>query len=259
MPELPDVEIFKQYLDATSLHQKIESLRVEDESVLEDVSVATFSSHLEGSEFEESWRHGKYLFVRVDQEWMVLHFGMTGKLRYYKRGKEQPDFARVIFEFCNGYQLVFDCMRKLGFLTLVDDSKGYIELKELGPDALSIGREEFADLLDRSRGMVKSSLMNQSLMAGVGNVYSDEILYQARIHPKRRVDSLSDAERDEIYSQLKRVLSQAIESRVDPDRFPSGYLLPRRDEGKACPGCGGQIERIKVSGRSSYICADCQE
>ncbi|MBD3274123.1 MAG: DNA-(apurinic or apyrimidinic site) lyase, partial [Candidatus Marinimicrobia bacterium] len=187
MPELPDVEVFRQYLDSTALYQKVSGVEIRKERLLEDISPGDFKKAVEGSEFSASHRHGKHLFAQLNSgSAVVLHFGMTGKLKYYKEPADEPDHARVVFHFDNGYQLGYDNMRMLGKVALTEDIDDYIARQDLGPDAGRIRIEEFKDLLASKRGMIKSAFMDQSLMAGMGNIFSDETLFQAGIHPKRQ-------------------------------------------------------------------------
>ena len=175
MPELPDVEIFKQYLDATSLHQEINRVEVHSTQVLEGISARKLRRRLEGHAFESSRRHGKYLFVRLNEgNWLVLHFGMTGFLRYYKNPEQSGDHTRLRIDFKNGFHLAFDCQRKLGLIDWVEDPKEFIRKKELGDDPLSehFDLSRFTELLEGKRGSVKSALMNQSVIAGIGNIKS---------------------------------------------------------------------------------------
>jgi formamidopyrimidine-DNA glycosylase len=101
--------------------------------------------------------------------------------------------------------------------------------------------------------------MDQSLFSGIGNIYSDEILFQARIHPKRKVNDLSKKEKTALYRKTGRVLETAIERMSGPGTFPAHFLLPRRNEGEKCPYCEGTVEKIKISGRGCFICPSCQK
>ena len=257
MPELPDVQVLKQYVDATSLHQEIETVEVRSQRMLEGMDGREIEDRLQGRMFEGTRRHGKYLFVELDDgEWLMLHFGMTGDLKYYKRPDKEPEYDQILFNFANGYHLAYIMPRKLGEVRLLDEPKDLIEGKELGPDVLSseFDFETFREILDGRRGMIKSRLMDQQIMAGVGNVYSDEILFQAGVHPRAPVSELDADSLRRVFDCLKTVLHVAIEHQAEPEQFPDGYLIPYRHTDHACPKCGGSIERIKVSGRTGYFC-----
>lgn len=260
MPELPDVEIRKRYIDATCLHQKIESVQVNDPIVLDGLTPQSLGRALADQSFESTLRHGKYLFVELDdQKWMTMHFGMTGNLKYYKDEKEQPDYKQVTFHFKNGYQLAYVMPRKLGEIQIIDSVNDFLEEKELGPDALNIDPDEFYKLLSGRRGMIKSTLMNQEVLAGVGNVYSDEILFQARIYPRAQISDLDREQLRAVFDAMRDVLETVIERGANPADLPASYLTPHRSKGEACPRCGGKIKKIEVSGRSGYYCPQCQK
>lgn len=260
MPELPDVEVYRQYCQSTSLYQRIEDVEVFSERILEDLDGVDFRGSMMGSEFQGTERHGKYLFLNRSQKgWMSMHFGMTGRLKYYQ-GTKEPAYTQVLFIFNSGYNLALIMPRKLGAISLPDSVSGFIKKKGLGPDVFKddFNKQVFLSLLAGSRAMIKSQLMNQQVMAGIGNVYSDEILFQAEIHPRTKIKHLSKQERVKVYRSLNQVLESAIQNQADPEQFPSTYLTPRREIDALCPRCGGEIKRVKVSGRSSYYCPSCQ-
>ncbi|HKL26403.1 MAG TPA: DNA-formamidopyrimidine glycosylase family protein [Desulfuromonadales bacterium] len=262
MPELPDVEIFRDYLQTTSLHQRICGLYLESVELVKGISGKKLRQQLEGRSFTAALRHGKYLFGFTDGGGsLVLHFGMTGFLRYYKKEEKTPAYLKLAVQFANGYQLGYDCRRKLGRIGWTEDHKRFIQSKGLGPDPLSkaFDRNVFLQLLDQRRGSIKGLLMNQQAMAGIGNVYSDEILFQIGIHPKRPAKDLRDTEKKQLYDTLREVLRTAIDRRVGADGWPDDWLLPHREPEAECPRCGGRIRRIKVSGRGAYCCGDHQD
>ena len=261
LPELPDVEVFKRYFDATSLHQEIEKVEVYSRQILEDTSVEKLKTGLEGRTFESTRRHGKHLFAQLDDsQWLMLHFGMTGHLKYFKNMEKDTPHDRMLISFSNGYHLAYDSQRKLGEVELIEDVEQFVEGKELGPDALdpSFDLAAFKEALSRRRAMVKSALMNQRILAGIGNVYSDEILFQVGVHPKTRVNQLDEETLAEIFDAMNRVLRTALDCQADPDQFPDSCIIPHRHGDGKCPKCGGELKRVKVSGRSAYYCPSCQ-
>src|SRR6516164_9538593 len=139
MPELPEVETFKRYLDATSLHQRLSGVEVQSTYVLKGVSARELARRLKGQSFENSRRHGKHLFVRTNADvWLRLHFGMTGSLDYLKRDQVAPKTALVIFRFAGNGGLAFDDQRKFGEIELIEDADEFLQTRGLGPDALEI-------------------------------------------------------------------------------------------------------------------------
>lgn len=261
MPELPDVEGFKQYLDSTALHQEIMRTSVLDERILDKVSARTLALRLKGAQLEAGKRHGKFLFVRTTEGGrLVLHFGMTGELRYYRHPRDRPEYAKLILHFVSRDELAYVSKRVLGRVSYVEQPEPFIEEQGLGPDALSeaLDKERFLQLLAERRGMIKSALMDQSLLAGIGNVYSDEILFQSGLHPERKVEQLSRQDQKKLYRTLRRVLRKAAESGGALDELPAGYLLPHRQGDGVCPRCGRPLKRTPVSGRTAYFCPHCQ-
>lgn len=261
MPELPDVETFKGYLDSTALHKKIRKTEVSEERILSGVSKQKLARRLKGSELEETKRHGKYLFASIKGDgWLVLHFGMTGELAYYSDPHDRPEHARMVLRFENGYELAYVSQRMLGQVSITEDIDSFVAGHGLGPDALrgEVDRERFLEMLEGRKGMIKPALMNQSMIAGIGNVYSDEILFQAKINPKTHVNKLSEEERKGLYRAVRRVLRTAARNGADPEKMPRGYILPHREEGGKCPVCGGKVNKVTVSGRTSYYCPRCQ-
>lgn len=257
MPELPDVEVYKQYLDATALYQTVTRVEVKRERILE-TTPQQLGMHITNRAFEATRRHGKYLLVRAGDSWLVLHFGMTGRLAYFKDMQQEPEHDRLLFYFDNGYHLAYDCQRLLGEVDVVDEPQQLVQAKELGPDALSLDFEGFQRRLEGRRGAIKTTLMNQEILAGIGNVYSDEILFQARIHPKTPVNEMDTEARRTVFETMHKVLKTAIDCKADPDQLPDSYIIPHRESGAECPSCGGKVEQIEFSGRNAYFCPVCQ-
>lgn len=122
MPELPDVEMFKKYLDATALHKTIAQVDVKSEQILEGISVQILKNELLGKRFEMTHRHGKYLFLSFNEaKWLGFHFGMTGFLKYFKKMEKAPPHDRLLIGFSNGYYLAYDSQRKLGKVLVIPD------------------------------------------------------------------------------------------------------------------------------------------
>ncbi len=259
MPELPDVETYKRYLDATALHQPIARIRVGAQRLLHGISPQALGRRLDGHSLESTGRHGKYLFVRVDEAgWLVLHFGMTGKLRYAKSPDSTPRHVELLLQFENGAALAYIAPRKLGRIDWAEAPDDYVAARGLGPDALRLDYTTFRERARSRRGRVKSWLMNQAALAGIGNIYSDEILFQAKIHPRRAVAELDGTTLQTLHRVLGRVLRQAIDAHANPDSMPRSFLLPHRAAGGRCPRCGAQVDAIRVAGRTSYYCPRCQ-
>lgn len=262
MPELPDVAVLKRYVDSTALHQTIADVDVHDAQVLENTTIKELNSNLSGRKLSGTTRHGKYLFAHTDNDdVLVLHFGMTGDLRYYKDPDDEPEYTQILCNFDDGYHLAHIMTRKLGEVRLIDDVDAFIGAKELGPDVMAddFDFDTFRERLSGHHGMIKPRLMDQKIMAGLGNVYSDEILFQARVHPETPVEDLDKKTLRTIFEKMKSVLRTAIDHDADPEKLPDEFIIPQRHDGGTCPDCGGDIKHIDVSGRSAYYCPDCQK
>lgn len=258
MPELPEIESFKDYFESKASKKTVSKVDVNDEVVLEG-SGHSFQMRMKDQTFGKGSRYGKYLFIELSRdESLMFHFGMTGKFKYYKEGEEEPKYSRIIFNLDDGGKIAFVCRRKLGRVGLVDSKEDFIKQHELGPDAIALKWEEFQEAMKGRSGKIKSILMNQQIIAGIGNVYSDEILFQAGVAPQTGVDKLDEKELKMIFEKIKSVLPKVIKNRGKDD-FPKGFLHDFRKEGEKCPKCGGEIVKATVGGRSAYYCRKHQE
>ncbi|MHA1471779.1 MAG: DNA-formamidopyrimidine glycosylase family protein, partial [Promethearchaeota archaeon] len=168
MPELPEVETFKRYLDKTSLKQTIKNVQVMDERILNTGEI-NLKHFVKGKRFESSTRHGKYLFVHLKPGYVILHFGMSGDLEYYDAKEEPPKFSKVIFHFNNGFNLAYISIRMFGKVGIANSIKEFIENKKLGPDAYKMTLEDFKEAIQRRSAIAKNALLNQNFIAGIGN------------------------------------------------------------------------------------------
>jgi formamidopyrimidine-DNA glycosylase len=255
MPELPEVETFKRYLESTALHKRVEGVTVVEKAILDSISEIEFVRRVKGHRLEDTSRHGKYLFVRLDAGGeIVFHFGMDGRFQYYKAETDRPEYAKLILDLENSYHFAYVTIRKLGFISLVEERFSFIREKELGPDVLNVEQGQFVMILSGRRGTIKSALMNQAMLAGIGNIYSDEILFQAGILPSTEVSDLSDQTLIDLYTITRKVLEKGIEVQGDVEKLPDSYIIPRREKGGVCPLCGAPLQHTTIGGRTSYFC-----
>lgn len=255
MPELPDVEHERRFLARHATGRTVREVIVTDPGVLRDTTATALDRSLRGYRFEEPDRHGKWLIAWTTGPSVLFHFGMTGTLRWADGPDGRHRHDRVIFVTDAG-ELRYRNMRKLGGLWLAH-GRGDVDmlLGPLGPDALDLPLDAFLERLSRRRGRIKALLMDQTMIAGVGNLMADEILWQARLHPARRVEDLSGDDLRMLHSVMRRVLRRAI------DRFhrlPRGWLMPARVPDGPCPRCGEPLGRMVVGGRTSVYCPRCQ-
>lgn len=256
MPELPDVEVFKKYLRKTSLNKKIVKTEVLANDMLGGISETQLKRRLKNQSFSDTHRVGKYLFVKCANNWLVLHFGMTGFLSYHRSPEAAPRFTRLFVEFDNGFRLSYSCMRKLGIIDLTDDLDAYTKKKELGKDPLDKDFTEgyFLNLIKGKRGSLKSFFMNQKYIAGLGNIYADEIFFHTNLHPKDKVEKVSEEKWKEVYKNMMRILDTTIKAKAEIEKYPKDYLIHYRKADETCPKCGGRIRQIKINSRSTYFC-----
>lgn len=259
MPELPEVEIFKKYIDETSLNQKIINVLINDERVLG--SDKKFFNELVGMKFKESTRHGKYIFVNLNPNFLVLHFGMSGGLEYFNHDDQEPSYSKVIFQFDNGYSLAYTSRRMFGRLYITKSINSFLKEKKLGPDAYKMSFADFQKSLERRTTNAKTALMNQSIVAGVGNIYSDEILFQSKINPKMKIDVISHDQNllKLLFEKIKLVLEYGISEQGILENYDNDLLIPHRKIKEQCPVCGTTIERYDIIGRRGFFCPKCQK
>lgn len=275
MPELPHVEVFRRYVESTALHAEVEEVEVLDDAVLEDISKQRLKKKVEGRKLTKADQHGKWLFLRLDEAGdedkddharrrLVMHFGMSGTLRYGKDEGDLPEHTAIVFRFDDGRRLCYVCPRKLGKVALTDDIDTWLIDHDVGPDARAIMEDTFVARLRGHNGMIKTALMDQSKMAGIGNEMADEILFHTHIHPETPADSLERRRLEWLYHTTQSVLQEAIDALhggKDGDvlgHYPQEWMVSHRDD-MECPRCGGAIENEKVGGRSTYFCLSCIE
>jgi formamidopyrimidine-DNA glycosylase len=255
MPELPDVEHLRRFLDRHAAGARIVRAVTTDPQILRNASPAALDRALRGHRFEEPDRHGKWLLAWTTGPAVLLHFGMTGDLAWGPDPAGRHRHDRVIFETDRG-ELRYRNMRKLGGVWLAHDrSEAGRLLAPLGPDALDTAPRDLRAAIDRRRGQVKAVLMNQSVVAGVGNLAADEALWQARIHPARRLEDLDPNQRRQLARSIRHVLRTWVTRFED---LPPGWLLPVRSPDGVCPRCRTPLSRTVVGGRTTYFCPVCQ-
>jgi formamidopyrimidine-DNA glycosylase len=260
VPELPDVEGFRRVLESCAKGRVIRRVDVLDTGVLHGVGAKGLREALEGRRFTEPHRHGKWLLARTgDGPTLMLHFGMTGLLLCCAPGDPPDAHDRVLFTLAGGRrQLRYRDQRKLQGLWLADDDPGVARLLERqGPDALAVDREEFDAALAARRGSVKSALTDQSVLAGLGNLLADEILWRAGLRPDTPARALTRADRRRLHAHMRRTQRAAVPAGCVPPR--DSWLTGHRDDPHpVCPRCGGHLRRTRTAGRATVWCPRCQ-
>ncbi len=267
MPELPEVETIKNELSPWVVGQSFTQVTIFDAELVCGGSAEEVRRGLIGQKVESLGRRGKYLIFHLSNgKSLIMHLRMTGVLLLNPRGVDH--YARAGFHFSNGNRLVFSDQRRLGLIWLVDDANTVVG--KLGPEPLdeSFTPGILGQRLSRHHIPVKAALLDQGIVAGIGNMYADEALFAARIHPLGKADALSPEEVRTLHNCIRRVLGAAIGSKgasVDTYVRPEGELGTAHFDfkvahkgGESCPICGSTIERVLVQNRGTCFCPRCQ-
>jgi formamidopyrimidine-DNA glycosylase len=266
MPELPEVETIKNELLPHVLGRVITGVTLLWEGMVRQPSVEDFLSRIIGQKINGLTRRGKYLLFSLSSgEILVIHLKMTGSLLL---DSDDDRFARAKISLDDSTRITFRDPRKFGAMWLTGDGKAVSD--KLGPEPLGADftPEVLAQRLCNRTAPIKPVLIEQSVIAGIGNMYADEALFDAKIHPLRSAGSLSSDEIERLHTAIKRVLWAAIGNKgasVQSYFRPGGELGTAHFEfrvahgrGKKCPNCGTPIQRITVRNRGTYFCPRCQ-
>ncbi len=264
MPELPDVEARRRYFEEATAGKKVEKVSVSDARILDRTTPAALARGLKGARFTDTNRRGKYLLAHTDKPvTLLLHFGMTGDLVYREKGKQRPRYDRAAFCFEGGSCLHFTDQRLFGKVALYRETadEDIPDIAKLGPEPLgrSFTLRRFASIVKGHRTTIHQLLMDQELIAGIGNIFSDEITYQAGVRPDRLTTSLSDEEIRRLFDRTKWVLKRAIQLNADLDGHADTFIIPNRGKDGECPGSHEKLARKTIGGRTSYYCPSCQK
>jgi formamidopyrimidine-DNA glycosylase len=277
MPELPEVEVVRRDLERELIGKRVKAVEVDGmRSVRRHHNRKQFISRLEGKKFTGVERRGKYILCRIEGgDVLVVHLGMSGQLLRAKSSREtKPKHTHVIITFTQGGQLRFIDPRTFGemFVTQTDALAKVSELNHLGMDPLeqAISWEQFGALINQRSVKLKPLLMDQKFLAGIGNIYSDEILWGAGLKWDRTSDSLSPQEVRRLYRAMVETLQDAVKYRgssladeqyVDlfgkPGEYQHHHKVYAR-EGEACRRCRHVVVRERYGGRSTFYCGACQ-
>jgi formamidopyrimidine-DNA glycosylase len=281
MPELPEVETVARGLQKSIAGRRILSVRLGKTDFIDDP--AAVEQHLPGRQIEKVERYGKFMLLRLsarensvwssengdaEQASLLVHLGMTGQLAPCAASQPCAKHTHVRFGLDDGRELRYTDPRRFGRMAYLAGALLAEELTAFGADPLLVSAEEFASRIRARNAQIKALLLNQSVLRGVGNIYADESLWRAKIHPMRRGTELSRKQTQVLRRVLQDVLRKAILARgssisdfLDAEGEPGEYQRQHRAygrEGKHCFRCGVTIRRAIVAGRSSYFCPKCQ-
>ena len=255
MPELPENEAQRLILERECLNRTIEAVELGDDTSYIELPGDNERARLIGHQFTETRRHGKNIFAGSKTgPWMTVHLGMTGSLIPFDAPDDSPDHTKLMIHFKGDRRLAFRCPRKLGHVRVIDDPDSYIEHEKLGPDALSITEGQFVETFGKTRSAIKSALLKQDKMAGVGNLWSDEALFQSALHPEARANELGKERLAELFDIMQKVLEGVVKVEAHYKDLPDDWLIRHRKDGAECRRCGGSIRNKKVGGRTAYFC-----
>jgi formamidopyrimidine-DNA glycosylase len=281
MPELPEVETVARGLRRTIVGRRILSVRLGKTDFIDDP--AALEQHLPGRQIEAVERYGKFMLLRLSgvigssflaangdaaPAALLVHLGMTGQIAPNRAAQPCEKHTHACFLLDDNRELRYTDARRFGRLAYLSAEPLAEELRAFGADPLEIRVEEFVNQTRTRRARIKSLLLNQSFLRGVGNIYADESLWRAKIHPARLGASLKRQQAATLHRVLREILEKAIVMRgssisdfLDAEGQPGEYQRHHRAygrEGKPCYRCGAVIRRAIVAGRSSYFCPKCQ-
>jgi formamidopyrimidine-DNA glycosylase len=281
MPELPEVETVARGLQKSVAGRRILSVRLGKTDFIDDP--VAVEQHVPGRQIEAVERYGKFMLLRLSARTsagldsgngdgeaaaLLVHLGMTGQLAPCAAAQPSAKHTHVWFGLDDGRELRYTDPRRFGRMAYLTRALLAEELTAFGADPLLVSAEEFALRIRSRNARIKALLLDQSVLRGVGNIYADESLWRARIHPARRGAELSKKQAATLRKVLQDVLRKAILARgssisdfLDAEGQPGEYQRHHRAygrEGKRCYRCGRAIRRVIVAGRSSYFCPKCQ-
>lgn len=274
MPELPEVETIRRVLAPQIKGQKIMGIGIAHKQVIAHPSAELFCDRIIGQAFSHVERRGKFLiFCFAGGDSMVVHLRMTGSLLVTPPEYPQEKHTHVVFSLADGKELRYIDARRFGRLWLLEkgEEDNVTGMDKLGPEPFdeALTAEYLRERLLKRKKSIKECLLDQSIVAGIGNIYGDEILFAAGIHPARPARDLTMCEYERLVKQIYETLEYFIEKNVIPaEDYLAGkgqtyrntpYLRVYGKEKKPCPICGRELQKIVLAGRSSVFCAHCQD
>jgi formamidopyrimidine-DNA glycosylase len=269
MPELPEVETVRKKLHELVVGKTIDHVEVFVERIIRTPDVSSFIHRLKNQTIHQMGRKGKHLIFYFENQILVSHLRMEGKYFYRKSSDSFNKHDHVIFHFTDGTKLCYNDVRKFGTMDLVTDINDVNSVKELGlePMDASLTTQYLKDALSSKKKNIKNVLLEQSIVSGLGNIYVDEVLFYAGIHPERMANQLTSSETQSLVKGIKEIISIAIESGGstirsynslgDKGSMQNFHKVYGRDK-QQCVRCDSIVEKIKVGGRGTHFCPKCQ-
>jgi formamidopyrimidine-DNA glycosylase len=267
MPELPEIVVFCQQMEKTILNKEIHKVEILQPKCL-NRSVRDYSIYLPGQKTQQVNSLGKWISLKLQSnDQLLINLGMGGELIYFTDQTDIPEKVIFYVQFTDGTGF-YVTLWWFGYFHFVKENETNIMTDNLGDDPLQINFDEFTKKLDGKRGRIKPFLLNQKNYRGIGNFYIQEILFQAKLHPLRLINSVSKTEMQQLYTAIRNVMQQSIElgsSSYEKDFFGElgNYSLKELsfayEENAVCPTCGTESQKIKTGSNAQYICPQCQQ
>ncbi len=273
MPELPEVDTVRRTLEPFIVGRRIESVEINYGGIIKKPEPAEFIRLVEGRVIRVIKRRGKYLLIQLDAEYtLVIHLRMTGQLTICERNSALSKHTHLIFRFENGRELRFVDVRKFGMVYLIPIGAWHEAggLARLGPEPLEdeFTLCSFCEIIKGKKGKLKAFLLDQTRIAGIGNIYADEIMFAAGLSPQRQIETLSSKETELLYENIRAKLNEGVEHQGTSIRdYVNGlgekggfqHRLKVYDRaGQPCARCGTSLLKATVCGRGTVYCPHCQ-
>lgn len=273
VPELPEVENVRNGLKQLITGKKIMDSRILWPNIIKEPAVAEFKKKIQGQMIGDIERQGKFLIFILTDYALISHLRMEGKYRLEDADEPLTKHTHVVFELDSGEELRYLDVRKFGKMSLVEKERVHLHpsIKNLGPEAtdVTLGTAYLTEELKRTERPIKACLLDQKIIAGIGNIYADEILYDAYIHPEKKGKSLNSKEIKRLRNSIISIMNKAVAQggttiRTYANAFGvegnyQSYLTVYGKTDEVCTRCGHIIEKIKVAQRGTHYCPQCQK
>lgn len=271
MPELPEVETVKETLKLKIIGKKIKNIDIYYNDIIENINVEDFKEKLKYETFNDIYRKGKWLIFKLDNYYLLSHLRMEGKFNLKESNDYLNKHEHVVFTFTDSTQLRYMDTRKFGKMHLVENLENSETLNSLGlePWDEKLNKFYLYDKYKNKKTAIKTVLLDQNIIAGIGNIYADEILFLCKLNPQKRTCDLKEKDLENIIKYTKEVLEEAIKmggttirtyssSEGVHGRFQQNLKVHNK-KGSNCPNCNTLIDKITVNGRGTFYCPKCQK
>lgn len=268
MPELPEVEVVRKVLKESLSNLKINDIEIRYQNIIEN-DILDFKSNIIGKEIKDIKRYGKYLIFELDKGYILSHLRMEGKYFYTMDKSIDNKHVHVIYHLSNRYFLMYQDTRKFGRMKYLEDNiYNQLPLSKMGPDLIlsDINLDEIYKKIKRKTIPIKSILLDQEILSGLGNIYVDEVLYKAKISPLKKGFQITKKDIENIIDSSKEILSHAIKEKGTTIKSYTSSLnvfgnyqnFLQVHTKSICPNCKMILNRVKIGGRMTYYCKNCQ-